>query len=134
MAQDRKEQLKAAAAEYFKALAEKDFQLIPYAEDVVLRAPLAPGGVQNPLRGRENLRTTWWAPLPGVLGEVKVFDFYFNADLTAVVGEAEVEIRSSPPARLRVADRFTVNTDGKIVEQVNHFDPRDVTHPGWQKA
>ena len=86
MAQDRKEQLKAAAAAYFKALAEKDFQLIPYAEDVVLRAPLAPGGVQNPLRGRENLRTTWWAPLPGVLGEVKVFDFYFNADLTAVVG------------------------------------------------
>ena len=52
-----------------------------------------------------------------------MFDFYYNDDLTAVVGEAEVEI-TNPKARLRVADRFTVNSAGKIVEQVNHFDPR----------
>jgi hypothetical protein len=32
---------------------------------------------------------------------------------------------------LRVADRFNVNEQGKITEQENHFDPRDVTNPGW---
>jgi hypothetical protein len=25
-----------------------------------------------------------------------------------------------------------VNDVGQITEQENHFDPRDVTHPGWQ--
>jgi hypothetical protein len=38
----------------------------------------------------------------------------------------------NPPATLRVADRFNVNEQGKITEQENHFDPRDVTNPGWQ--
>ena len=33
---------------------------------------------------------------------------------------------------LRVADRFTVDAAGQIIEQENHFDPRDVTNPGWQ--
>lgn len=125
---ERRAQLKQAAAKYFEGLAKKDFNLIPYDESVSLRAPLAPGGIHKPLVGRESLRTVWWTPLPAILGEVKVFDFYYNDDLTAVVGEAEVEI-TNPKARLRVADRFTVNSAGKIVEQVNHFDPRDVTNP-----
>jgi hypothetical protein len=47
------------------------------------------------------------------------------------MGEAEIEV-INPQARLRVADRFTVNEAGKITEQENHFDPRDVTNPGWQ--
>jgi hypothetical protein len=129
MGQDqRKAQLKQAAAKYFDALARKDFDVIPYDDNVLLRAPLAPGGVHNPLVGRENLRAVWWAPLPAILGRVTVFDFYYNDDLTAVVAEAEVEI-THPRARLRVADRFTVNSAGRIVEQVNHFDPRDVTNP-----
>lgn len=129
MSQDeRKAQLKQAAAKYFEGLAKKDFNLIPYDDSVSLRAPLAPGGIHKPLVGKENLRTVWWTPLSGILGEVRVFDFYYNDDLTAVVGEAEVEI-TNPKARLRVADRFTVNSAGKIVEQVNHFDPRDVTNP-----
>ena len=34
----------------------------------------------------------------------------------------------------RVADRFTASDDGKILEQENHFDPRDVTNAGWQDA
>ncbi len=66
--------------------------------------------------------------MPAILGEVRVFDLYYNDDLTAVIGEAEVEI-TNPKARLRVADRFTVNSADKIIEQVNHFDPRDVTNP-----
>ena len=125
---ERRAQLKQAAARYFEGLAKKDFNLIPYDENVSLRAPLAPGGIHKPLVGKKNLRTVWWTPLPAILGEVRVFDFYVNEDLTAVVGEAEGEI-TNPKARLRVADRFTINNAGKIVEQVNHFDPRDVTNP-----
>ena len=37
-----------------------------------------------------------------------------------------------PPCTLRVIDRLTVDAGGKIVEQENFFDPRDVTNPGWQ--
>ena len=36
-------------------------------------------------------------------------------------------------AVLRVADRFTVSDAGRVVEQENHFDPRDLTNPGWAK-
>lgn len=125
---ERKVQLKQAAANYFEGLARKNFDLIPYGQNVSLRAPLAPGGMHTPLVGKENLRAVWWAPLPNILGEVKVLDYYYNDDLTAVVGEAEVEV-TNPKARLRVADRFTVDSAGRIVEQVNHFDPRDVTNP-----
>ena len=129
MSQDqRKAQLTQAAIKYFEGLASKNFDLIPYDEGVSLRAPLTPGGMHNPLVGRENLRAVWWAPLPGILGKVKVVDYYYNDDLTAVMAEAEVEV-TNPKAWLRVADRFTVNSAGKIVEQVNHFDPRDVTNP-----
>ena len=130
----RKTQLRAAAEAYFEALRNKNFDSIPFAENVTLRAPLAPGGVNAPLHGRENLRATWWAPLPGLLGQVQLTDIYMNESLTAVVGEAEIELRTDPPVRLRVADRFTVDDDGKIVEQVNHFDPRDLTNPGWQQG
>jgi len=55
--------------------------------------------------------------------------------MTAIVTEAEIRIGIvNPPVTLRVADRFTVNDEGRIVEQENHFDPRDVTNPGWQNA
>lgn len=126
--EQRKAQLKAAASAYFEALRKKDFDAIPYADGVSLRAPLTPGGMHGPLSGRETLRTDWWAPLPSILGEVEVFDLYYNHELTAVIAEAEVEV-TNPPARLRVADRFTVDRNGRIIEQVNHFDPRDVTNP-----
>ena len=39
----RRAQLRAAAERYFAALATKDFEAIPYAETVTLRAPLVPG-------------------------------------------------------------------------------------------
>lgn len=59
---------------------------------------------------------------------------YVNGDLTAAVGETQVEVRTATPVRLRVADRFTVHEDGRITEQVNYFDPRDLTSPGWQEG
>lgn len=130
-ANGRRRQLRETAFAYFEALRQKDFDLIPYAEDAQLRAPLAPGGVAQPIIGRERLRTDWWAPLPELLGRIELADVYFNDALTAVVGEARIEILLDPPVWLWVADRFTVDGDGRIRQQVNHFDPRDVTDPGW---
>jgi len=128
----RKALLDSVVRTYFDALATGNFDMIPYDDNVSLRAPLAPGGVHRPLVGKENLRKIWWAPLPSIVGGTKVYGVFFNEDLTGVVGEAEIEI-TNPKATVRVADRFTVNAAGKIVEQENHFDPRDVTNPGWNK-
>jgi hypothetical protein len=127
----RRTQLRAVADAYFGALARKDFAAIPYDDNVVLRAPLVPGGVHKPLVGKDALRTVWWPPLVPALGEVTVIEHYFNEQLTAVISEAEIHT-VNPVAVLRVADRFTVNNAGQIIEQENHFDPRDVTNPGWQ--
>jgi hypothetical protein len=129
----RRAQLRAAADAYFSALAQKNFEAIPYAETVVLRAPLAPGGVHQPLVGREALRTIWWPPLAPALGPVRVLDYYTNDALTGICAAAEISV-GDPPVVLRVADRFAVNAAGQIVEQENHFDPRDVTNPGWQQG
>jgi hypothetical protein len=129
----RRAQLRGIAEAYFEALAQKDFSAIPYDDNVVLRAPLAPGGVHNPLRGKEALQTIWWPPLVPALGEVQVIEHYINEQMTAIITEAEINT-VNPKATLRVADRFTVNAEGKIIEQENHFDPRDVTNPGWQNG
>lgn len=136
IAAKKREQLRAIAEGYFDALRRKDFSTIPYDDNVTLRAPLAPGGVNQPLVGKEALRTQWWQPLgPALEGvQIKVFEHYINEAMTGIVTEAEIKINVvDPPATLRVADRFTVNEQGKIIEQENHFDPRDVTNPGWQK-
>ncbi len=131
----RREQLRAVAEAYFEALRRQDFSSIPYDDHVTLRAPLTPGGVNQPLIGTEALRTQWWEPMaPALEGvHIRVLDHYVNAALTSIIAEAEIRItRVTPPATLRAADRFTVNAAGRIVEQENHFDPRDVTNPGWQ--
>jgi hypothetical protein len=134
---DRREQLRAAAEAYFEGLRRKEFSAIPFDDRVSLRAPLCPGGVHRPVEGKDAVRVQWWQPLePALEGvEVKVLDHYFNESLTGVITEAEVTIKVvSPPATLRVADRFNVNERGEITEQENHFDPRDVTNPGWQNG
>ena len=132
----RREQLRAVAEAYFEALRRQDFSSIPYDDNVTLRAPLTPVGVNEPLVGTEALRTQWWEPMaPALEGvQIRVLDHYVNAALTSIIAEAEITMtRVTPPATLRVADRFTVNAAGRIVEQENHFDPRDVvTNPGWQ--
>jgi hypothetical protein len=129
---DRKAAIRAAVAGYFAGLAAKDFELIPFASTVSLRAPLAPGGSHQPIVGREAVRDIWWSPLPPLLGDVVCSGVYFDDALTGAVGTGEVEVLTDPPVRLRVADRFTVDEQGLIVEQENHFDPRDVTNPGWR--
>ncbi len=134
-AAERKEQLRKIAEGYFAALREKDFSAIPYDDNATLRAPLAPGGVNHPLVGKQALHTHWWIPLEPALENVaiNILDHYINESMTAICTEAEIIINVvSPPATLRVADRFTVSAEGKITDQENHFDPRDVTNPGWQ--
>jgi catechol 2,3-dioxygenase-like lactoylglutathione lyase family enzyme len=124
----RRAALRSAVDAYFAGLARRDFDAIPYAEDVVLRAPLVPGGAANPLSGRETVRAVWWQPLAPALDgiTVTVSDYYVNADATAICVAAEISL---PAARttLRVADRFRIDAEGRITEQENHFDPRAVT-------
>lgn len=134
---ERREQLRSIATNYFTALRQKDFAAIPYDDNVTLRAPLTPGGVGHPLIGKSDLHAQWWIPLePALEGvEIRILDYYLNDSLTAICAEALITLNvMSPSVTLRVADRFTVNAEGYITEQENHFDPRDVTHPGWQNS
>lgn len=126
------EQLHRIARDYVTSgLGRGNFNAIPYAPEVILRAPLCPGGSAVPLCGRENLREKWWAPLPKLVKSVEVLDTYVNMDSTAVTVEFLCHI-SQPACVLRVIDRFKVDCAGRITEQENFFDPRDVTNPGWR--
>ncbi len=114
-----------------EGLGGKNFDAIPYHEQVELRAPLCPGGSKVPLKGRENLRIQWWAPLPSLVGGVDIIDSYVNSEETAVTVEFHCHI-IQPSCTLRIIDRFIINDEGQITEQENFFDPRDVTDPGWR--
>jgi len=116
-----------------KGLGGKNFDAIPYHKDVALRAPICPGGSQNPLQGKENLRTQWWAPLPSLVGGVHLIDSFVNKDETAVTVEFHCHI-IQPACTLRVVDRFIINEEGEITQQENFFDPRDITNPGWRRS
>jgi hypothetical protein len=66
------------------------------------------------------------------LGRVTRGRVYFDDELTGAIAEAEIEVLLDPPVVLRVADRFIVDESGRIKDQENHFDPRDVTNPSWR--
>jgi hypothetical protein len=128
----RKAQLRSVADAYFASLARKTFEAIPYAEHVTLRSPLAPPDLAvpyelHPLKGRDAV-VAWFRGLGSALGEIRVLDYYYNDDLTAIVVEAEVGI-TAPRGTLRVADRFTVDPAGRITDQENHYDPRPALQP-----
>ncbi len=128
----RTEQLHQLARAYvLEGLGDGNFDAIPYAESVSLRAPLYPGGSATPLVGRANLRQKWWAPLPQLVAGVEVIDTFVNRAETAVAVEFLCHLRE-PACTLRIIDRFKVDAAGLIVEQENFFDPQDVTNPGWQ--
>lgn len=124
----RKAQLHSAVLNYFDGLASGDFSKIPFAETVRLRAPLAPGGSEAPIEGRDEVRQIWWTPICGAIAKVEVLDVYFNDDLSGVCAAALIEIAGNGVV-LRVADRFAVDERGMITEQENHFDPRALTNP-----
>jgi hypothetical protein len=123
--QERKATLRAVVEAYFGGLAAKDLSGIPYHDNVVMRAPLAPGGSEVPLRGKQAVLTYLNGVLP-VLGQVRILEWYVNDDLTGACGYAEIEV-TNPKTKLRVADRFKVDANGNIVEQENHYDPRGLT-------
>ena len=123
----RRAQLVSIAEAYFQGMAKKDMSVVPWDENVVLRSPLAPGGLNTPLVGR-GVVLNWFASLFPVLGEMQVYEHYFNEDLTVIASRSDVGI-TNPPCGLRVVDRFTVNAGGKITEQENHYDPRPALAP-----
>ncbi len=127
---ERRNQLKQVAEAYLDSLRKKSFDTIPYDAGATLRAPFTPGGVNVPLNGKEDIYNKQWLPIePALKGvQINVLGHYFHENLTGIISEAEI-ILATPSATLRVADRFTVNEDGKITEQENHVDPREVT--GW---
>ncbi len=99
--------LHALAASYVNdGLGAGNFDAIPYMDDVVLRAPLCPGGPGVPLRGKENLREVWWQPLPALVAGVEVIDIYVNLDQSEVAVEFRCHIKE-PPCTLRILDRHS---------------------------
>jgi hypothetical protein len=126
---NRSSQLHGLGRSYVLAgLGKGNFDAIPYAADVILRAPLCPGGSGQPLVGRENLRTHWWPPLPRLVRSVELIDTYVNEDLTAVTVEFLCHI-TEPPCTLRIIDRFRVSESGLITDQENFFDPSELRRP-----
>lgn len=65
----RKNQLTSIAEEYFEGIAKKDLSAVPYDHNVVLRSPLAPGGLSTPLVGQQAV-LDWFASLWPVLSEI----------------------------------------------------------------
>jgi hypothetical protein len=118
----RREQLKSVAESYFAGLARKDVSAVPWDENVALRTPLAPGGLDCPINGRAAV-VQWFGGILPALSTVKILEHYFNEELTVAATRADVALQP-PRACLRVVDRFTVSPEGKIVQQENHYDPR----------
>jgi hypothetical protein len=102
------------AEEYFGALADGNLARVPWADDVVLRAPLA---AQNPLQGRQAVED-YLRPLAGQLGEIQIREIFVSSARDAMAVEAIV-------GPLHVLDKFVIR-DGQIIEQQNFYDPRPV--------
>lgn len=119
----RKTLLKETAEIYFNALKSKTFASIPFSDDVVFRAPLAPGGSQNSIKGKQEVFEKWWKPLEPALDDViiNINDHFYNDDLSGVITKAEITIAALGKT-IRTADLFVINEEGKITEQENHFD------------
>lgn len=119
----RKDQLKKVAESYFNAFKTKSFESIPFDEDVVLRAPIAPGGVHNPIKGKHEVFKQWWQPLEPALDGVSIIiiELFYNDSYSGVIAKADFTL-AGPGITLRVADMFMVNEEGLITEQENHFD------------
>lgn len=118
---DRRTRLAAAVKAYFDGLKLKDLSNVPWAADVTLRTPLAPGGLEAPLKGRDEVVSFFNSILPAI-SAIEVIDQYWNETLTAVMAKANVGLANG--ATLRVADLFVVDETGGITVQENHYDPR----------
>jgi hypothetical protein len=104
----------SVAQAYFTALSDGNLRPVPWAPDVVLRAPLAE---RNPLTGRAQVEE-YLQPLAGNLGDVQIREIFISTSRDAMAVEANV-------GPLHVLDKFVIK-DGQIVEQQNFYDPRPV--------
>jgi hypothetical protein len=123
IATDRKKLLKQVAEMYFEGLRTQSFSMLPFNDNINFRAPIAPGGVHQPLIGIKNVFEQWWQPLEPLLDgiSIEVVDHYYIEDETGIISRANI-ILKGPGINLRVADRFRINEEGDIIEQENHFD------------
>ncbi|MFH6605060.1 nuclear transport factor 2 family protein [Maribacter algicola] len=129
---ERKQQLHELAKNYvINGLGAGNFDTIPYHDDIILRAPIHPMGSQQPMNGRDFIKENWWAPLPDLVAGTDLLETYTNENLSKVTAEFLCHIKD-PACTLRIVDRFSVDKDGKITDQKNFFDPRDITSPGWR--
>ena len=115
---ERKQHLKQIAETYFQALRDKNFNAIPFSDDIAFRAPIAPGGAHNPIKGKTDVFEKWWKPLEPALDGVviNILDHYYNESLTDIISKADITI-AALGITLRTADRFIINEVGKITEQ-----------------
>ena len=118
-----KERLKQISESFFQAIRDKNFDAIPFSDDIIFRAPVVPGGSGNPIKGKKELFEKWWKPLEPALDgvRIKIAGHYFNEALTEVMTKVEFTIPALGTT-LRGVDQFVVNNDGKISMQENHFD------------
>jgi len=123
MITERKKLLKQVSDMYFEGLRTKSFSTIPFSDHINFRAPIAPGGVHQPLLGIKDVFEQWWQPLEPMLEgiSIKVVDHYFNEEENEIISRAEIVLKDSG-IKLRVADRFRINEEGDIIEQENYFD------------
>lgn len=119
----RKKVLKNAIEAHFEGLRKKSFSLIPFSDEVIFRAPIAPGSVHEPIVGIINLYEHWWQPLEPLLEGISilVLDHFFNEEQTSVISRTAIHLKFSD-IKLRVADRFLIDEAGQIIEQENYFD------------
>jgi hypothetical protein len=100
------------AKRYLDALADGNFDRVPWSADVVLRSPLQR---DRPLEGRCSVEA-FFRPMVGHLGPIRFVETYVNQGQDTVIAEAYV-------GPLHVLDKFVIRS-GEIVEQENVFDPR----------
>jgi hypothetical protein len=84
---------------------------------VVRPRPRAPGGSEEPIRGRAAV-LAFFAAIYDALGDVRIVDYFFNEAQDAICVKADVGVKSGKP--LRVADLFRINAEGKVIEHENH--------------
>lgn len=123
MVSNRNEQLRKISEGYFQALRDKNFSAIPFNDDIIFRAPLAPGGSHNPIKGKQQVFEQWWRPLEPALDNIfiNIVGHYYNESMNELVTKADITI-AAMGVTLRTADRFIINDSGQIIEQENHFD------------
>jgi len=109
-----------AVQAYFDGLNNKDLSKVPYADDAILWAPLAPNGLKEPIRGKDAIIDYLEGVFP-ILGLVEVQKLMEDGEWAC--GRAFIHLTKPAGAMLRVNDAFRM-VDGEIVEQENHFDPR----------